>query len=40
LNNKSGEECDKNPATGNRTSRSELFTVRHSVSFSQMGSTK
>ena len=40
LNNKSDKEGDKNPATGNRTSGSELFTIRHFASFSQMGSTK
>lgn len=40
LNNKSGKECDQNPAAGDRTSRSELFTVRHFRSFSQIGSTK
>lgn len=40
LNNKSDKEGDQNPATGNRTSGSELFTIRHFASFSQMGSTK
>ncbi len=40
LNNKSDKEGDKNPATGNRTSGSEFFTIRHFASFSQMGSTK
>ena len=40
LNNKSDKEGDKNPATGNRTAGSELFTIRHFASFSQMGSTK
>jgi hypothetical protein len=40
LENKTDEEGDQDPATGDRTSRSELFTIRHSASFSQMGSTK
>jgi len=40
LNNKSDKEDDKNPSTGNCASGSELFTIRHSASFSQMGSTK
>lgn len=40
LNYKSGKESDQNPATGDRTSRSELFTVRHFRSFSQIGSSK
>jgi len=40
LNNKSDKEGDKNPATGNRTAGSELFTIGHFASFSQMGSTK
>jgi hypothetical protein len=40
LNNKSHKEGDENPATGDRTSGSELFTIRHFASFSQMGSTK
>ena len=40
LNNKSDKEGDQNPSTGNCASGSELFTIRHSVSFSQMGSTK
>jgi hypothetical protein len=40
LNNKTGKEGDQNPATGNRASGSELFTIRHSASFSQIGSTK
>ena len=40
LNNESDKEGDKNPAAGNRASGSELFTIRHSVSFSQIGSTK
>lgn len=40
LNNKTGEKGDQNPATGNCASRSELFTIGHFASFSQMGSTK
>jgi hypothetical protein len=40
LHNESDKEGDKNPATGNRASGSELFTIRHSASFSQIGSTK
>jgi len=40
LNNKSDKEGDKYPTAGNRTSGSELFTIRHFASFSQMGSTK
>ena len=40
LNYKSDKEGDQNPSTGNCASGSELFTIRHSVSFSQMGSTK
>jgi hypothetical protein len=40
LNNESDKEGDKNPAAGNRASGSELFTIRHSASFSQIGSTK
>jgi hypothetical protein len=40
LNNKSDKEGDENPATGNRTSGPELFTIGHFVSFSQIGSTK
>ena len=40
LNNKSDKEDDKYPSTGNCASGSELFTIRHSASFSQMGSTK
>ena len=40
LHNESDKEGDQNPATGNRASGSELFTVRHSASFSQIGSTK
>jgi len=40
LNNEAGKEGDKNPATGDCASGSELFTIRHSVSFSQIGSTK
>ena len=40
LNNKSDKEDDKNPSTGNSASGSELFTIRHFASFSQMGSTK
>jgi hypothetical protein len=40
LHNESDKEGDKNPATGYCASGSELFTIRHSVSFSQIGSTK
>jgi hypothetical protein len=40
LNNEAAKEGDKNPSTGDRTSGSELFTIRHFASFSQMGSTK
>ena len=40
LNYKSDKEGDQNPSTGNCASGSELFAIRHSVSFSQMGSTK
>jgi hypothetical protein len=40
LHNESDEEGDQNPATGYRASGSELFTIRHSASFSQIGSTK
>jgi hypothetical protein len=40
LNHKSDKEDDKYPSTGNCASGSELFTIRHSASFSQMGSTK
>ena len=40
LNNKSDKEEDENTSTGNGASRSELFTIRHFASFSQMGSTK
>ena len=40
LNYKSDKEGDQNPSTGNCASGSELFSIRHSVSFSQMGSTK
>jgi hypothetical protein len=40
LNNKSDKEEDENTSTGNSASRSELFTIRHFASFSQMGSTK
>jgi len=40
LHNESDKEGDQNPATGNRASGSELFTIRHLVSFSQIGSTK
>lgn len=40
LHNESDEEGDKNPATGYCASGSELFTIRHSASFSQIGSTK
>ena len=40
LNNKAGKEGDQKPATGNCASGSELFTIRHFASFSQMGSTK
>jgi hypothetical protein len=40
LQNESDKEGDKNPATGYCASGSELFTIRHSVSFSQIGSTK
>ena len=40
LNNKADKEGDKNPAASDGASGSELFTISHSVSFSQMGSTK
>jgi hypothetical protein len=40
LNDEAAKEGDKNPSTGDRTSGSELFTIRHFASFSQMGSTK
>ena len=40
LNNKSDKEEDENTSTGNSASGSELFTIRHFASFSQMGSTK
>jgi hypothetical protein len=40
LHNESDKEGDKNPATGYCASGSELFTIRHSASFSQIGSTK
>jgi len=40
LNYKSDKEGDQNPTTGNCASGSELFAIRHFVSFSQMGSTK
>jgi hypothetical protein len=40
LNNKADKEGDKNPATSDCASGSELFTISHSASFSQMGSTK
>jgi len=40
LNNKSDKEEDENTSTGNCASGSELFTIRHFASFSQMGSTK
>ena len=40
LNNEANEEGDKDPSTGDRASGSELFTIRHFASFSQMGSTK
>ena len=40
LNNKSDKEEDENTATGNSAAGSELFTIRHFASFSQMGSTK
>jgi len=40
LHNETDKEGDQNPATGNRASGSELFTIRHSASFSQIGSTK
>ena len=40
LNNKSDKEGDQNPAASNCASGSELFTISHSASFSQMGSTK
>ena len=40
LNNKSDKEGDQNPAASNCASGSELFTISHSASFSQIGSTK
>ena len=40
LNNKTAKKGDQNPATGNCASGSELFTIGHFASFSQMGSTK
>jgi hypothetical protein len=40
LNNKSDKESDKYPAASNRAAGSELFTISHFASFSQMGSTK
>ena len=40
LNNKADKEGDKNPAASDGASGSELFTISHSASFSQMGSTK
>lgn len=40
LNNKTGEENNHRPATSNGTTRSKSLTIRHSVSFSQMGSIK
>jgi hypothetical protein len=40
LHNKATKESDQDPSTSDRTSGSELFTIRHFVSFSQMGSTK
>jgi len=40
LHNESDKERDQNPATSYRASGSELFTIRHSASFSQIGSTK
>jgi hypothetical protein len=40
LHNESDKEGDQNPATGYCASGSELFTIRHSASFSQIGSTK
>ena len=40
LHYESDKEGDKNPATGYCASGSELFTIRHSASFSQIGSTK
>ena len=40
LNNKADKEGDKNPAASDCASGSELFTISHSASFSQMGSTK
>ena len=40
LNNKSDKEGDKNPSASNGAAGSELFTIRHVLSFSQMGSTK
>lgn len=40
LNNKTGEENHHGPATSNGATRSKSLTIRHCVSFSQMGSTK
>jgi hypothetical protein len=40
LHNKSDKEGDKNPATSYCASGSELFTIGHVASFSQIGSTK
>ena len=40
LNNKADKEGDKNPPASDGASGSELFTISHSASFSQMGSTK
>jgi hypothetical protein len=40
LHNKSDKEGDKNPTAGYCASGSELFTIRHFASFSQIGSTK
>ena len=40
LNNKADKEGDQNPAASNCASGSELFTISHSASFSQMGSIK
>ncbi len=40
LNNKSDKESDQNPSASNGAAGSELFTICHCASFSQMGSTK
>jgi hypothetical protein len=40
LNNKSNKESDQDPSASDGTTGSELLTICHCASFSQMGSTK